>query len=207
MFEKYGQTMRQSADRLVEVVSKMKEKWDELVAAGGTSQRPDLYEEHQALNDERNKLNSAIDYGNGVIKHAERKTNESWGDHENSKRKLHEEYRNTALSDPYTVMRLAEAGQLSFKPSTSGETFASASLRGNVEFMSKLLDSLPDERWSGEHFWSQVTGEAAKDRDLYIRAIQKQPTSYQYGSKEWKNDPEIQKVALESGLDSSYLGR
>ena len=70
--------------------------------------------------------------------------------------------------------------------------------------MTELLDSLPD-RNAAQNFWASCTGEARQSRELYITAVQKNHLNYQFGPKEWKKDPEIQQIAVKSGLSSVYL--
>jgi hypothetical protein len=205
MFKKYGERMHQAADKLVLVVKEMRENEKKLIEAEhGSAEWKKLWDENNALNDRRNELRSDATWGGKVIKFRGQKYGEeSYVQYEKYRSKETDAYNKTAMDDPYVVLRLAEADQLDRGyGNNEGIGKINSSLRSNSEFMEKVLDSI--SRNGAESFWAHVEGKA-NNRELYIKAIKKNHLNYQWGAKEWKSDPEIQKVALESGLNPTYL--
>lgn len=190
MFEKYGQVMRKSALELVSVVKAMDAKKEELKTVEFKSpQWQKLWNESEALNNQRNKLRNEAMWS-GVSQRGEEIDPDK--------------YKKTAMSDPQTVLSLAESGSLG-NGYSQGEGIGQVSgeLRGNAEYMAKLLDLLPAN--AAENFWAQTQGEARQNKDLYLAAVAKNHLNYQFGNNEWKKDPEVQKAALASGLSPEYL--
>jgi len=190
MFEKYGQVMRKSALELMSVVKAMNAKEQELKTVEFKSpQWQKLWNEREALNNQRNKLRNEAMWS-GVSQRGEEIDPDK--------------YKKTAMSDPQTVLSLAESGSLG-NGYSQGEGIGQVSeeLRGNAEYMAKLLNLLPVS--AAESFWAQTQGEARQNKDLYLAAVQKNYLNYQFGNNEWKKDPEVQKVALASGLSPMYL--
>ncbi len=200
MFEKYGNTMRQAAGELVKVMKAMDENQEAINSAQyGTPEAKQLWDEQQALNDERNRLLDNVTGGNRVIEFENKSS--VWSEQNKYESSEVRKYKAAAMSDPKTVMLLAEAGQLAldYRSREIGE-----SLSSNAEFMAKLLKSLPN-RNAAQYFWASCTGEARKSRELYIAAVQKNHLNYQFGPKEWTTDSKIQEIAIESGLSPMYL--
>ncbi len=200
VFEMYGEKIRQSAKELADVmkVIQVNEKtmYDQSL---DMSERLKAQEADRILNGKRNALREKVLYGVGV-----RKIHSSYEDYDKEMR-ASTEYKATVMDDPQTTLLLAESGQLgNGYREKEGIGQLSGRLRSNLEHMTKLLDALPS-RDSAESFFVHCSGEARQNRDLYIAAIKKNHLNYQWGKKDWAQDPEIQKIALESGLDSMYL--
>jgi hypothetical protein len=201
MFEKYGERMRNSSSELVTIVKTMQKKWDEMVAAGGAQKNPKLWEEHRALNEKRNKLRGDAMSG---VDFRRKKTNETYDEYWDYQRKAMQEYRNTAMQDPQTILNMAASGELgNGYRDNEGIGQIDGKLRRNPEFMKKVLETL--SRDGAESFYVHVRGGTPEHKALYIASIRKNHLNYQWGSKEWATDPEVQKIALESGLDPMYL--
>lgn len=204
MFEKYGSTMRKAADELVSVMRDWEAKRAEQIASEFNSPEwKRLTDEERALNDRRNQLREDAMWGAKVIKFRSQSSGESWSQHSDYQSKELDAYQKAAMSDPYTVMRLAEASQLGQGyGENEGIGKIDQKLRSNPEFMAKVLENI--SKSGAESFWAHVAGEA-NNKELYLAAIKKNALNYQWGSKEWKSDPEVQQVALESGLIPTYL--
>ncbi|MBP7822520.1 MAG: hypothetical protein KA034_01760 [Candidatus Moranbacteria bacterium] len=199
MFEKYGEKMRASAAELAIVTREMRanEKKISDKNLDMSERRKAEAENNDVLNVKRNKLYDGL---MGVdVDLRRQKTGETYDEYRNYKYKTMDEYRDTVMQDPQTVLSMAEAGQL--RNESIGQI--NERLRGNPEFMAKVLEALPT-KIAAEGFFVHVRGEA-KTRDLYVAAVKKNHLNYQWGPKEWATDPEIQKIALESGLDPVYL--
>jgi len=217
MFKKYGEAMRQTVDELFDAVKERDNKHNEVLSAGGPTgggptKRPDLWKQYLELDDKVRQLRGFDLYGDKVFKDAADRNIQG------------DKYIETVMSDPYMVLRLAECGQ--FYEDTGGETRSGTvtaaalfsgpnwkknggigiigeNLRGNAEFAKKLLDIIPQDQ--AGFFYSHITGEAKKDKDLFIAAVAKSRTNFQFGSDEWKKDPEVQKIALAGGLAPESL--
>lgn len=204
-FEKYGAAMRQAAQELVEVCASIRVKNTEIDSASSDEERGVLLAEKEALDKKRNTLRlratrgveerrgvGVLDYRGAPVGELARAQWES---------EQMKAYTEAAMDDPKTVMLLAQAGELGTGyQSKEGIGQVSERLRGNLEYMTKLLGVLPDSD-SAQSFWTHCIGAAKGSKDLYKIAVQKNPANYQYGLHEWKTDPEIQKIASEAGLD------
>ena len=204
MFEKYGEKMRASARELVNVIREMTVKRGIMYNSSlSMEERLKAQGDERALNDKRNKL-----WGDALsgVDFRRQKGTEDYTEYRDYQHHAMDEYRRVALQDPETVLLLAESGELGdgYRPD-EGIGMVDEKLRSNPEFMHKMLGVLPTA--GAESFWVHVRGEAMKDRSLYIAAIQKNHLNYQWGSDEMKKDPEVQKVALASGLDPVYLNK
>ncbi len=199
-FKKYGSKMREAADALVSLKEKIiandKKLKDENLEFKSAEWKI-LWDENEALNDQRNELLSDATRGSKAID-LDPYLRENERDAELKK------YRETAMSDPYIVLHIVESGNLGYTHrEKEGLGKINAELRSNPEFMSRVLDKLSSR--AAEGFWAHTQGETAKDKNLYIKAVKKNHLNYQWGKPEWKSDPKIQKTALESGLSSAYL--
>lgn len=203
MSEKYGAKIRQAAKELVNVVKELavsdaKVKSLEYQSSAWSQ----ALREYNAINNKRNKLREEATWDSGILR--KQKSGESHTDYHNYQGKTLAEYKRTAMADPQAVLSIAEAGELgSGAGEGTGIGEVNRELRSNAEYMTRMLDVL--DRRGAESFWAHCSGEAKQNRELYIAAIQKNHLNYQFGSKEWKLDPEVQKIALASGLDSIYL--
>ncbi len=207
MFEKYGEKMRQAADDLVENRKAIEANEEARKKVEyGTPEWQKLWDEGRALNDRRNELASDAAWGSNVVKFREEKSNESWTSYGNYKSEELRQYRSAALDDPYVVLRMVEAGALGIDARGDGLAYVSERLMGNSEFVREAfkLAKKHEAGYSG-WFWNNVTGEARRNKELYIEAIKTNHLNYQFGSNEFKKDPEVQRVALESGLNPVYL--
>jgi hypothetical protein len=212
MFEKYGSKMRQAADELVEVANAMREINRNMEMAGSDDERKEIWKGHKSLNDRRNELLDDATWGGSVLDRATQKAGETFTEASDRRSNEHKKYQEAAMDDPYVVLRLVEAGQLgSSAASGDGLEKVSKRLCGNSEFIQAIIDTVSknetQKSYSTGWFWKNVSGEARGNKDLYVKAVQLNPLNYQYGSNEWKADPVVQKAALESGLDPSYLYR
>ncbi len=202
-FEKYGEKMRGAAAELVNVKKQMQANEKIMYSKElDMAERLKAQDENKALNETRNKLREDALFG---AEFRRQKTGESYSEYSDYQRKTLDEYRDAAMQDPQTVLSMLESGELG-NGYREGEGVGQISeeLRENPEFMAKALELLPNGR-AAENFWVHVKGEARNNSELYIAAVKKNHLNYQWGSKEWKTDPEIQKIALESGLDPMYL--
>jgi hypothetical protein len=205
MSEKYGETIRRAAKELAGVVKEMRSKDAELRTL--EYQSPEWKKangEYNVLNDRRNKLRDEATWNTEILRN--QKSGESWSDYSNYQGRTLAEYQRTAHHDPQAVLSLAEAGELSEQGPPSeglGIGRVSKKLRSNKEYMTRMLDVL--DRTGAQSFWAYTMGEARQDKDLYLTAVRKNHLNYQFGPKEWTTDPEVQKIALESGLDRMYL--
>ena len=205
MFEKYGKRMRGAASELVSVMKEWEvnngKAYDKTL---DMAERLKAQETRESLNDRRNQLLRDATFGAEVVQFRRQKTGETYDEYSTYKYKTLDEYENTAMQDPQIVLNLAEAGQLgNGHHEKEGIGRVDKKLRENPEFMRKVLELLPN-RDAAESFWVHVSGKA-RTRELYIASVKKNHLNYQWGSKEWKTDPEVQKIALESGLDPMYL--
>lgn len=209
MFQKYGEKMRLDSSRVAEIMREIR-KHDDMKNNQDLDYEDRLQAEKAsfALNEKRNQLLDGAFFGTTDTRAfrqelglRNQKIGEASTEYWDYLSKVLDEYYDAAMQDPVTVMNLAEAGAI------NGDAHAKSigeKLRSNPEFMRKLLDVLPQNK-TAESFWQYVAGDAQNDRGLYIAAIRKNHLNYQYGPKDWKTDPEVQKIALESGLDSMYL--
>lgn len=121
--------------------------------------------------------------------------------------KSKEEFGELTKDNREIMFALAEVGQIG--NSQDGlKNEVSDRLCGDKKFIADVLQAIKNSGKGGYAkgmIWGSVRGEAGSDKDLYLEAVKLNPLNYQFGSNEWKSDPEIQKVALESGLDSMYL--
>jgi hypothetical protein len=169
------------------------------------AERLKAQDENKALNERRNQLRGDALSG---VEFRRQKTGETYSEYSAYQHKAMDTYRETAMADPVTVMNLVESGELgSGYREGEGIGQMSEKFRRDTEFMTKVLELLPAESGAAENFWVHTRGEARKNKELYIAAVQKNHLNYQWGPKEWKTDPKIQKIALESGLDPMYLQR
>lgn len=182
VFEQYGETMRKDAEELLSTVKARDEKYDEVVALGGGQKNPELWAQYMALKEKGNILKEKVVFGTSPDE------------------KNFNAYKETAMSDPIVVLRLAESGNFG---ANEGVEKISSILRGNTEYMERILDVLPAS--SAQFFWRGVEGEAGQDKDLYIAAIRKNSANYQFGSDELKKDPEVHAAALAAGLHPVFL--
>jgi len=206
-FEQYGKKMRESAEALAGVMKEIRANDERMMDRNlDMPERLKAQEENKLLNDKRNQLLDDATFGANVM-NLSSSYGGSLGTHAEMMERQYAkfaEYTQTAMSDPVTVMYLAEAGQLgNGYRENEGIGKVDKKLRSNPEYMMKMLETLPSR--GAESFWVHCSGEARQNRDLYIASVQKNHLNYQFGSKEWKLDPEVQKIALESGLDSVYF--
>lgn len=204
MFEKYGSRMREASSELVEVMKEMRandeKKYNKNI---DMAERLKAEAANTPLNDRRNQLLDDATWGSKVVKLRGQKAGETWSEHVDYERKTLNEYNRTAMQDPQIILDLAEAGQLG-NGYREGEGVGriDRKLRSDPEFMAKVLENLSQA--GAESFWAHAVGEA-NNQELYLAAVKKNHLNYQWGAQEWKLDPEVQKVALESGLDPTYL--
>lgn len=206
MFQKYGSRMREASSELVGVKEKMRANREKIDDRNlDMTERKRAQGENDTLNDQRNRLLRDADFGAEVIRYRSKKSDESYEAYERYKRKEMDEYERTAMQDPVIVMNLAKAGEFGTGyRENEGVGKIDRKLRGNPEFMMKVLEALPSSR-AAESFSAHTYGLTPQHRELYIAAVKKNHLNYQFGPKEWTTDPEIQKIALASGLDERYL--
>ena len=205
MSEKYGERIRKAAKELVKVVKELEVSDAKLKSVDRQSAEwQPAVKEYNAINAKRNRLRSEATWDDTIL----RKQNSGETDtaYHNYQGKALGEYQQTAMQDPVAALALAEAGELSENGPPSeglGIGRASKELRSNDEYMRRMLDVLDQN--SAQSFWAYTIGEARQDKELYLKAVRKNHLNYQFGSKEWKLDPEVQKIALASGLSPMYL--
>jgi hypothetical protein len=208
MFGKYGDRMRQAADELVLNREKMIANEKELKKVEhGSEEWKKLWNENRTLNDKRNELSNDATWGSNVIKNPGQQYGESYTQYSEKRTNLLEKYREAAMDDPYVVLRMIEAGELGGDANGSGLGKVSERLMENPGFVRQSI-KLAGKHENGSYggwFWRNVTGEARTNKDLFREAVKLNHLNYQFGLNEWKSDPVIQKTALESGLDPSYL--
>lgn len=193
IFKQYGNAMRRDASALVPVVEQMRENKKKLNETEWHSPEwQKLWNENEALNDQRNALRDGAVYGRGIMS---RDADSGKDD------RLRNAYKEAAMDDPQTVLSLAQAGELGGGyRENEGIGKISRRLRREPEYMMKVLESLSP--LAAEGFYPNVL---QPSRELYVAAVRKNHLNYQFGPKEWARDPEIQKIAVESGLDPMYL--
>lgn len=118
-------------------------------------------------------------------------------------------FNNLVEDNSEIITALIEAGEIIGDSQYGFKNKVSSRLCGDKKFIKKALDLLENSD-SGNYnkgaIWGGVRGEVLADKDLYLRAVKLNPLNYQFGLKEWKSDPEVQKVAVdEGGLDPTYL--
>lgn len=208
LFEKYGSKMRESADELVVTVQKMAENEKKLREVEFKSPEwQKLWDENRALNERRNELSEDASWGNRVISNNGQRASESYDQYTDRRSGELKKYREVAMDDPHVVLRMIEAGELGGDANGDGLGKVSERLMSDPEFVHeaiKLSKKYTENSYAG-WFWRNVSGEAKANRQLFLEAIKVNHLNYQFGSQEMKSDPEIQKIALESGLDPIYL--
>lgn len=221
MFEKYGSRMREAADELVVVSKEMKTEDEKLKAISkeyaevkDETKRTELsnsYDEvkkkRDALNERFNALKRDASFGAEVIPRSGQKAGETYTESFNRRDAELKKYKDASMNDPHVVLRLIEAGAIGGDANGDGLNGVAERLMSDSEFVSEAI-KLTAKDSSGSYagwFWRNVSGEARANRELFAEAIKANHLNYQYGSAGWKSDPEIQKVALESGLDKAYL--
>jgi hypothetical protein len=204
MFEKYGERMRNAASALVGAMKEWRAHDDKTSDETlDMAERLKAQEIRKSLNERIYQLSRDASFGAEVIAFRRQKRDESWSEYHSYREKTCAEYKSTAMQDPQIVLNLAEAGQLgNGYRENEGIGQIDGKLRENLEFMQKVLETL--SRKGAEAFFVHVQGKA-RTRELYIASVKKNHLNYQWGPKEWATDPEIQKIALESGLDPMYL--
>jgi hypothetical protein len=147
MFEKYGEKMRLDSSRAAEIAREMRKN-------DAIKNNQDLnYEERLkaekasfALNDKRNQLLDGTFFGTTdtrafrqALGLRNQKTGEAYIEYFDYLSKVLDEYYDTAMQDPITVMNLVEAGAI------NGDSIKriDEKLRSNPDFMRKLLEVLP----------------------------------------------------------------
>ncbi len=202
MLEKYSGKMRAFAQELLRVTKEMSAKQEIM---GNDSlpmeERLKAQSENEALKNSRRELKESSlrkpDF-------RRKKFDETYNEYSDYQYKEMDKYEQAEKGDPETVLLLAEAGDLGKDSSpNTGIGKVDSKLRRDPDFMRKMLGVMSKN--SAEAFWAHTEGDARKDKSLYIAAIQKNHLNYQWGSDEMKKDPEVQKVALASGLYPMYL--
>lgn len=199
-FDRYGSKMREAADELVSLREKIltnKQKLDDKNLEFKSAEWQALWNDQTTLNNRRNELISNASRGGKII-------DEDPYQHENNRAMELKKYQETAMSDPYVVLRMVESDNLGYThEKNEGIGKISEELRSDSEFMANVLNKISSR--AAEGFWAHAAGGVARNKELYIKAVKKNHLNYQWGTNELKSDPEVKKAALESGLDSTYL--
>jgi hypothetical protein len=222
MFEKYGSRMREAADELVLASKEWKiannklrslEKDyadadnDDAKKAEISKVYDEVKKEVDTARDKFNQLRRDASFGAEVIPKSGQKMGETYMEADRRRDAELKKYNEAAMNDPYVVLRMIEAGAIGGDASGTGLRGVAERLMSDTEFVSEAI-KLASKDSQGSYdgwFWRNVSGEARANKELFIEAVKLNHLNYQFGSQEMKSDPEIQKVALKSGLSPTYL--
>lgn len=195
-FEEHRHLMREAAVELISVQKELNETIAERTAMNVPEKDTDKWIK---VNNQHNEL---------LKRKTELLTQATWGSVKllGPAKGSHQEYNKLAMSDPVTVLYLAKSGGFFFvrRPNRNeGFYQVNVSLRSNVEYMTRILNVLSTKQ--ARYFWAYCRGEAQDNKALFLATIRKNPNNYIIGPDKWKDDPEVQRIAIESADLESKL--